>query len=81
MYEYLPARNKLEVVARISAITNSGPESLGPGRKERKSVVLNLAKGFQVPVNENDTKQEIARKIANFFGDIFGKNCFSPSSS
>jgi hypothetical protein len=77
MYEYLPARNKLEVVARISAITNSGPESLGPGSKERKSVVLNLAKGFQVPVNENDTKQEIARKIANFFGKQWTSDCES----
>lgn len=65
---FLPAQNKLEVVARISALTNSGPESLGPGSKERKSVVINLAAGFKIPVNEKDTKQEIARKIANYFG-------------
>ena len=38
--EFVPARNKLEAVARISNLTNSGPETLGPGSKEHKSVVL-----------------------------------------
>lgn len=66
--QFLPAQNKLEVVARISALTNSGPESLGPGSKERKSVVINLAAGFKIPIDEKDTKQEIAKKIANYFG-------------
>lgn len=75
--KFLPAQNKLEVVARISALTNSGPESLGPGSKERKSVVLNMAVGFKIPVSEKDAKQEIARKIANYFGKHWSSDCES----
>ena len=77
MIQFLPAQNKLEVVARISALTNSGPETLGPGSKERKSVVLNLASGFKVPIDENDTKQEIARKFADYFGRQWTSDCES----
>ena len=46
--DFVPARNKLEVVARISNLTNSGPEYLGPGSKERRSVLFNLARGMSL---------------------------------
>lgn len=65
---FVPAKNKLEVVVRISNLTNSGPESLGPGSKERKSVVANLARGLGVSFNETDSKQIIAAKIATAHG-------------
>ena len=66
--EFIEARNKLEVVARISNLTNSGPETLGPGSKERKSVVVNLARGLGLNIQEADTKQGIAAKIVQSFG-------------
>lgn len=66
--EFIEARNKLEVVARISSLTNSGPETLGPGSKERKSVVVNLARGLGLGFDESETKQEIAAKICQSLG-------------
>jgi len=66
--EFIEARNKLEAVARISQLTQSGPETLGPGSKERKSVVLNLAHGLGLEIDGTNTKQEIAEAIANSFG-------------
>ena len=61
---FIPARNKLEAVARISSLTNSGPETLGPGSKERKSVVQNLAAALGVLSDPSESKHEIARRIA-----------------
>ena len=38
-----PARSKIEAVTRIAALTDAPKEWLGPGGKEHKSVLLNLA--------------------------------------
>ena len=75
--EFVPARNKLEVVARISNLTNSGPEILGPGSKEHKSVVMNLARGMGLTVNENDTKQGLAARIVETSGRKWTSECES----
>lgn len=75
--EFVPARNKLEVVARISNLTNSGPETLGPGSKEHKSVVLNLARGMGLAVSENETKQGIASRIVETSGRKWTDDCES----
>jgi hypothetical protein len=75
--EFLPARNKLEAVARISNLTNSGPEFLGPGSKERKSVLTNLAHGLSIPVEDDESKQEVAKKIATVLGANWGPDCES----
>ncbi|MBM7827578.1 hypothetical protein [Microbacterium aurum] len=40
---FQPAVSKIEAVTRISSLTGSGPEWLGPGSKEHKSVLENLA--------------------------------------
>ena len=74
---FIPAANKLEVVARISRLTNSGPETLGPGSKERKSVVVNLANGLGVVFSASDTKQEIAKQIALHLGRNWSADCES----
>ena len=58
---FVPATNKLEVVNRISNLTNSGNETLGPGSKEKKSVVINLAAGLDIPFSTTETKQELPR--------------------
>ena len=75
--EFVPARNKLEAVARISNLTNSGPETLGPGSKERKSVLTNLAQGINLKVDESDSKQELAAKIAQNLGKAWTPDCES----
>ena len=75
--EFVPARNKLEVVARISNLTKSGPETLGPGSKEHKSVVLNLARGMGLAVSENETKQGIASRIVQTSGRKWTDECES----
>lgn len=61
---FTPATNKLDAVIRISALTNSGPESLGPGSKEHKSVLINLAIGLGIPFSHEFTKQQLAAHIA-----------------
>jgi len=68
MAEFLEARNKLEAVARISNLTNSGPETLGPGSKEHKSVLINLAKGLQLNFDESLSKQALGKFILESIG-------------
>ena len=65
---FLEAQNKLEAVARISNLTNSGPETLGPGSKEHKSVLSNLALGLGLQFDEKATKQDLGRLILEFLG-------------
>ena len=62
---FIPARNKLEAVARISQLTNSGPETLGPGSKERRSVLDNLGLGIGLEPSNYDSKQTMAAAIAS----------------
>jgi hypothetical protein len=66
--DFLPARNKLEAVNRLSRLTNSGTESLGPGSKERKSVLVNLALGLSIEFSRSDSKQALAATIAKSLG-------------
>ena len=75
--EFVPARSKLEVVARISNLTSSGPEILGPGSKEHKSVVLNLARGMNLMPSEIDTKQSLAARIVKESGLEWNSDCES----
>lgn len=65
---FAPATNKLDAVIRISNLTNSGPETLGPGSKERKSVLINLAIGLGIPFSHEYTKQELAAHLATRLG-------------
>lgn len=75
--EFVPARSKLEVVARISNLTNSGPEALGPGSKEHKSVVLNLARAMGLAASDNETKQRLAARIVETSGRKWTSECES----
>jgi hypothetical protein len=74
---FIPARNKLEAVARISQLTNSGPEELGPGSKERRSVLVNLANGIGVSSDSYESKQALAEAIAIRLGLRWTSNCES----
>jgi hypothetical protein len=62
------ADGKLELVNQISQLTDSGPEKLGPGSKERKSVLVNLAMGLGISFNHSMSKQEIGTKIVTDLG-------------
>jgi hypothetical protein len=77
MSDFIPAKNKLEAVARISFLTNSGPEELGPGSKERKSVLTNLANGLKIQIDESESKQGTASKIAKQLGVEWTAACES----
>ncbi|WP_155855362.1 hypothetical protein [Actinotalea ferrariae] len=65
---FRPARSKIEAVNRISALTRSGPQVLGPGSKERKSVLINLAEGLRLGVDTSRNKVELGASIAVALG-------------
>lgn len=62
------AKTKLEAVNRISALTRSGPQTLGPGSKERKSVLENLWRGSFDEEPPLLDKAALAREIIKKFG-------------
>jgi hypothetical protein len=74
---FLPARSKLEAVTRISATTHSPPETLGPGSKERKSVLVNLATGLEIEVNTKADKPALGEQIACGLHMVWGADCWS----
>jgi len=74
---FAPADNKLEAVIRISSLTDSGPQELGPGSKERKSVLINLARGLGLEVDERASKPELGEQIARQMGAVWDATCWS----
>lgn len=66
-----PARTKLEAVNRLSALTGSGPQALGPGSKERKSVLSDLAVGLGLDVDLRLPKPELGAAIAGRLGEMW----------
>jgi hypothetical protein len=77
----VPAKNKLEHVARMSNLTNSGPEDLVSGSKERKSVLINLAKGLTFPVDRSLVKPKLREEVAQHLGVDWDESCFSTRST
>lgn len=65
---FRPARSKLEAVNRISGLTRSGPQGLGPGSKERKSVLVNLATGLDLDVDTALNKVDLGAAIVARLG-------------
>lgn len=61
---FQPARTKIEAVTRIAALTNAPPETLGPGSKERKSALQNLARNLPLDVDLSLTKTQLGAAIA-----------------
>lgn len=60
-----PAKTKLEAVQRISAISASGSQSLGPGSKERKSVLTNLGEYFNFNISPSLSKIDYFISLVN----------------
>ncbi|MCR2824408.1 hypothetical protein [Microbacterium sp. zg.Y909] len=75
---FRPARTKIEAVNRISALTNSGPEWLGPGSKEHKRVLVNLAASVLPGVDTRRlTKTGLGAKLAAAFNVPWGDGAIS----
>ncbi|MFW2512226.1 hypothetical protein ACNI3K_00425 [Demequina sp. SO4-13] len=74
---FTPARSKLEAVNRISSLTRSGPEELGPGGKERKSVLTNLVVGADLHVDRTLSKVDLGQAVADALGVVWTDTCGS----
>lgn len=77
----VPARNKLEAVSRLGRLNGAGPETLGPGSKERKSVLVNLARALHLAVDNALSKPELGGQIAALLGAEWGQDCWSTGST
>ncbi|MCO7237923.1 hypothetical protein [Aeromicrobium sp. CnD17-E] len=73
----LPARSKMEAVARISSLTDGPPQTLGPGSKERKSVLVDLADGLGSTVDRSLPKPALAEAIVRELGGSWDDSCWS----
>jgi hypothetical protein len=69
--------HKLEAVNRISNLTGSGPEELGPGAKERKRVLVNLAFGLGIRNPNQHSKHELLKAILSKYGVPFQRSYVS----
>lgn len=62
---FRPAISKIEAVTRIAALTGAPPETLGPGSKERKSALVNLADRLVPQANlDRSSKTRLGRSLA-----------------
>lgn len=74
---FTPARDKLEAVRRISSITGGRPQDLGPGSKERKSVLTDLVDNLGLPLNSRLTKTKLAEAVATTLEMPWNESCWS----
>lgn len=76
------ARSKAGAVQMLSDLTDSGPETLGPGSKEHKSVFENLHRGlgFGEPPR-GLTKPELAGHMVERLGGTWDHTCWSTGST
>lgn len=75
--DFAPARTKLEAVNRISALTGSGPQTLGPGSKERKSVLADLARAWYPDLDPSLSKHELGAALAEALRVAWPPECVS----
>lgn len=74
---FVPARDKLEAVRRISSTTGGCPQDLGPGSKERKSVLTDLVDNLGLPLDSRLTKTKLAGAIAEALNMPWNDSCWS----
>lgn len=73
-----PAVSKIEAVTRIARLTEAPEEWLGPGSKEHKSVLTNLADRVLPDVAlDRSSKTRLARSIADELGVTWTDSCYS----
>ena len=74
---FVPARDKLEAVRRISSVAGGRPQNLGPGSKERKSVLIDLVRNLALPIDTALKKDILAGAIARHLGMPWTCTCWS----
>lgn len=74
---FTPARSKIEAVIRIAALTNAPEETLGPGSKERKSVMVNLARNLGFNINESLCKEDFGAELSKTLNMPWDSSCWS----
>lgn len=75
---FQPAVSKIEAVTRIARLTDSPEEWLGPGSKEHKSVLVNLADRLLANARlDRSSKTRMARDIAAELGVPWTDTCYS----
>lgn len=79
--EFVPADNKLEAVTRLARLAGRGPETLGPGSKERKSVLVKVAQALELDVDLSLPKPQLGEAIALRVGASWGSDCWSTGST
>lgn len=75
---FQPAVSKIEAVTRIARLTDSPEEWLGPGSKEHKSVLINLADRLlpEAPLDRS-SKTRLGRDIAQELDVTWTDRCYS----
>jgi hypothetical protein len=75
---FRPAISKIEAVTRIALLTGAPDEWLGPGGKEHKSLLVNLADRLLGGVElDRSSKTRMARDIALQLGTRWTDDCYS----
>lgn len=75
---FQPAISKIEAVTRIAALTGAPRETLGPGSKERKSVLTNLADRLLPGATlDRSSKTRLARSLAKALQVGWSDECSS----
>ncbi|MBC9226971.1 hypothetical protein GL325_11585 [Aeromicrobium sp. 636] len=75
---FQPAVSKIEAVTRIAALTGAPSEWLGPGSKEHKSVLVNLAdRVLPDAALDRTSKTRLGRDLAHAFGARWTDDCYS----
>lgn len=74
---FQPAPSKIEAVNRISNLTGSGPERLGPGSKEQKSVLTNLARKLAPHLDTRLSKTNLGAALADELDAPWSAECES----
>jgi hypothetical protein len=77
--KFAPARSKIEAVTRLAALTGSPREHLGPGSKEHKSVLLNLASSLFPgdPRIDETSKTRLGSSLAGVLAVPWTEDCYS----
>ncbi len=74
---FTPATSKLEALLRISRGTRRPFQPLGPGSKEKKAVLEDVADALSLSVDLEQPKPELASSITRALGENWDKTCWS----
>lgn len=75
---FQPAVSKIEAVTRIARLTGAPDEWLGPGSKEHKSVLVNLADRLLPAARlDRSSKTRLGRDMADELGVSWSDTCYS----